>query len=56
MEQKMKRMYIPPIVEFYRVVLDEVIAFSPVQGADVEGWVDVPANAGSDNGDITLPF
>jgi hypothetical protein len=57
MQIQMKRTcYAAPLAAVNRIVLDEVIAFSPVRGANVEDWTEITPDQDMDMGDITLPF
>jgi hypothetical protein len=52
----MKKMYTAPKVEIKRVVLEDVITYSPVRMAEVEDWNTVASEPAQDSGDLVLPF
>jgi hypothetical protein len=49
-------MYVPPTVEITKVVLEAVIAASPIHGVELQGWKDDPDPGPDNNSDIWLNF
>jgi hypothetical protein len=48
--------YVSPTVEIYYVVLEKVIAASPIQKVNVKDWETDNSNDPANNADVTLFF
>ena len=55
MKNNNKKSYIPPKVEVTRVILETVIAASPVQKVNLQDWDNDP-DVSSSNADVILYF
>ena len=51
-----KSNYVPPRVEVIRVVLEAVIASSPIQKVNLKDWEHETSDEPGNNADVVLPF
>ena len=56
MKSSKKLSYVPPKVEVTRVVLEEVIAASPIQKVNLRDWERETSDEPSNNADVILYF
>ena len=55
-KKNIKMVYMPPVVEVTRVILEGVITASPVRSVNVNDWTEEGPEDSSNNADVWLNF